>query len=28
MPDEDRSFVLRALDALVRDLKAQKAYAR
>lgn len=27
MPDEDRSFILRALDALVRDMKAQKAYA-
>ncbi len=27
MNSEDRSFVLRALDALVRDFKAQKAYA-
>ncbi len=26
MTDEDRSFILRALDALVRDMKAQKAY--
>ena len=25
MPDEDRSFILRALDALVWDMKAQKA---
>ena len=27
MPDKDRSFILRTLDALVRDMKAQKAYA-
>ncbi len=27
MPPDDRSFILRAVDALVRDLKAQKAYA-
>jgi transcriptional regulator with XRE-family HTH domain len=27
MPPDDRSFILRTLDALVRDLKAQKAYA-
>jgi len=27
MNDQDRSFALRAIDALVRDLKAQKAYA-
>ncbi len=27
MPSDDRSFILRTVDALVRDLKAQKAYA-
>lgn len=27
MPSDDRSFILRTIDALVRDLKAQKAYA-
>jgi hypothetical protein len=26
MSTEDRSFILRAIDALVRDFKAQKAY--
>jgi hypothetical protein len=26
MSAEDRSFILRAIDALVRDFKAQKAY--
>lgn len=27
MPNEDRSFILKTMDALIRDLKAQKAYA-
>jgi transcriptional regulator with XRE-family HTH domain len=27
LPSDDRSFVLRTMDALIRDLKAQKAYA-
>ena len=27
MPSKDRSFILRTVDALIRDLKAQKAYA-
>ncbi len=27
LPDEDRRFVLRALDSLVRDTRVQKAYA-
>jgi len=27
LPDDDRSFVLRALDSLVRDTRVRKAYA-
>ncbi len=27
MPESDRSFILKTMDALIRDLKAQKAYA-
>ena len=27
MSNDDRSFVLRAIDALIRDFKAQKTYA-
>jgi len=27
MPSEDRHFILKTMDALIRDLKAQKAYA-
>jgi len=27
MPEDDRSFILKTMDALIRDLKAQKAYA-
>ncbi|MEL6391587.1 MAG: helix-turn-helix transcriptional regulator [Bacteroidota bacterium] len=28
LDEDDRSFILRALDGLVRDLKTQRAYAR
>ena len=27
LSDDDRSFVLRAMDGLIRDLKTQRAYA-
>lgn len=27
LPEQDRSYILRTMDALIRDLKAQKAYA-
>jgi len=27
LPEEDRQFILRAMDGLLRDIKTQKAYA-
>jgi transcriptional regulator with XRE-family HTH domain len=27
LPDDDKSFLLRAIDGLLRDIKTQKAYA-
>lgn len=27
LPEQDRSYILRTMDALIRDLKAQKTYA-
>ena len=27
LPDEDKNFLLRAIDGLLRDIKTQKAYA-